>query len=172
MTEVRVAPGDLAGLDALEVDALALPLFEVRAQPRAVAGYADWRLSGRIARLLHNRKFTGAAGEALLMPTLGRIGASRLFLLGLGAPAQARAIDFSDAVRVLAEAGARNLAFGSPERREAVEHAALAQRFVSALGSRKSDFDSLTLLDPDGSLAEASGPVASAVKSAGLKWGG
>lgn len=53
---------------------------------RGAAGRADWRLCGRLSALIVQGRLTGAAGDALLMPTARRLGAPRLLLLGLGSP--------------------------------------------------------------------------------------
>lgn len=114
---VRIAQADLAGLDALDTEALALLFFLRYGQPRDVAGYADWRLSGRVARLFRQRVFTGAVGEALLMPSRGRLGAKRIFLLGLGPEdADDRALGerMRAHARVLADAGAKMVAVATP----------------------------------------------------------
>lgn len=172
MTTVRIAAGDLAGLDALSVDALALPFFEVRAQPRAVAGFVDWRLCGRIARLIASGRFCGAKDEALLMPGLGRCGAQRVFLLGLGKPAAE--VGFQHTVKVLADASARKLAFGFPTNAEqesdSAAHISLVTQFLKAMGKQKSAFEALTILDPSGALVSASKTLKQSALNAGLKW--
>src|SRR5437867_3450420 len=83
---VRVQAGDVRGLDELSVEALCLPLYQVVKQPTSVAGCADWRLCGRIAKLLLKGTFKGEDGETLLMPAMGRLGADCIFLFGLGEP--------------------------------------------------------------------------------------
>ena len=114
----RIANGDLTGLDSLDVDALALPMYAVCEQPIAVAGYADWRLAGRIARLLKSGKFSGETDEALLMPSLGRIGPKRIFLLGMGVPQNLDEKRLGERMKqivaVLSDAGAKRLAIGAP----------------------------------------------------------
>lgn len=115
MSPPALAPGDLAGLDALEVDALVLPLFEARAQPLGVAGNVDWRLSGRIARLVQSGRFAGRPGERVLMTALDRVGARRLLLWGLG---PRRAWSDKDAldelVAVLVDAAVDSVAIALP----------------------------------------------------------
>lgn len=174
MTAARIADGDLAGLDALDVDALALPLFAERAQPRAVAGYADWRLCGRIARLLVSGRFKGEVSEALLMPGMGRLGVERIFLLGLGSREDALKVSFEDAVSVLAEAKARKVAFGAPlsarEEDDAVRHRVYAERFLGAVGARKAAFDEVLVLDPAARLRSQGDLLAKAARAAGLDW--
>ncbi len=174
MTTVRIAAGDLKGLDALDVDALALPLFEVRAQPRAVAGFVDWRLCGRISRLIVSGRFCGASQEALLMPGLGRCGAHRVFLLGLGKPTASSKVDFEQAVTVLADASARKLAFGFPttaeQEMDGAGHVILVGHFLKALAKKKSAFEEVVILDPSGVLASSSKGLKQTALTAGLKW--
>jgi len=47
-------------------------------------GLVDWRLNGRLSQLIRSEKFKGGKGEALLMPTRGRIDSTELMILGLG----------------------------------------------------------------------------------------
>jgi hypothetical protein len=81
---VRIEPGDLGSLDQLAVDAVVLPFYEVRAQPRGPAGFVDWRLCGRLTKLLSSRSFEGKRGEAVLMGPVSRIAPPRILLFGLG----------------------------------------------------------------------------------------
>lgn len=48
------------------------------------AGLVDWRLNGRLSKFMREQKFKGEKGEALLMPSRGRIDSSELMILGLG----------------------------------------------------------------------------------------
>ncbi len=136
-----LAPGDLAGLDALEVDALVVPLFEARAQPQGVAGNVDWRLSGRIARLLQSGRFTGRRGEVLLMTALERISAARLFLWGLGPAARWPEPDLATAlaplVRVLADAAVESAAVALPWGTSALPSAWQAASLWAPLGDAR-----------------------------------
>ena len=163
MTSVRIAAGDLTGLDALSVESIVLHLFAEKKQPRAVAGYVDWRMCGRVARLLLDDRFKGEIDENLLMPAGGRIGAERLFLIGLGDPVKGRfGIDerIEQAVEVLCEAGARKVALGGAS-------------FVleSWLARAKPDrFDEVVLLDADGALDGAEEALEAAANKAGFAW--
>ncbi len=80
---VFAEPG-LAAVDALECEALAICLCSDVRPLAGITGYVDWRLCGRISDLLRKGLVTGAAGEKVLVPTLGRIGPKRLFLFGWG----------------------------------------------------------------------------------------
>jgi hypothetical protein len=72
-------------LDALEgLDALCVFLGEDDRPLPGAAGYVDWRLCGRLSRLLQEGFFQGQVGDSLLVPTDGAIPAPRLFVLGVG----------------------------------------------------------------------------------------
>jgi hypothetical protein len=64
---------------------------------RGGAARADWRLCGLISRLLQEERLSGEAGEALLVPSDGRLRAPRVLIVGLG-PRRTRP---TDAVRDL-----------------------------------------------------------------------
>jgi cytosol aminopeptidase family protein len=52
---------------------------------RGKAGLVDWRLNGRLSGLIRRSRFNGSRGEALLMPTGGRLDSKELLILGVGA---------------------------------------------------------------------------------------
>jgi leucyl aminopeptidase len=52
-----------------------------------LAAVADAALEGELARLARESRFLGAVGTAMVVPTLGRLGARRLVLTGTGPPA-------------------------------------------------------------------------------------
>lgn len=175
MGTVRIAPADLAGLDTLKVDAVALPMFELVAQPRSVAGYIDWRLSGRLSRLLREKRFQGRPEETLLMSALGRFGADRIFLMGLGRPQPPNKM--TDVLRAQAstlfEAGARVLAVAPPTPVvDDVTAPAFLIRWLEALAGTQVRFDEVVLLDPSDELLMAQDGLHSASNKAGMTWEG
>ncbi|MCK6550672.1 hypothetical protein L6R52_32845 [Myxococcota bacterium] len=168
-----IVPGDLAALDARAIDALAILAFAAKVQPLGLAGLVDWRLSGRIARLVRSGRFTGALGDAVLTPSLDRIGAERIFVLGLGAPEKlddaARTRITGAVIETLAGAGARAVALGAPVLParfgfSSDDGVAIVEAFVA--GSAR--FTEVVLFDVDGSLAKARDRLAAAAKRAGL----
>lgn len=87
--ELRFAPLDLPSLDALKTEVLCLTLFCDERPPRGALGLVDWRLCGRLSRLLVGEQFTGGFEEALLMPPpAGRLAAERLLIVGAGSRAE------------------------------------------------------------------------------------
>jgi Cytosol aminopeptidase family, N-terminal domain len=115
MRRLEVAELSLATLDTLDVDALALLVGPERPL-QGLAGLVDWRLCGTLSRALAGGLYGGAPGEALLVPTGGRLPASRVVAIGL--PTPNRTGDFAAAARhaceVLRRAGSVAFALALP----------------------------------------------------------
>jgi leucyl aminopeptidase len=70
--------------ERIEAD-LAVAGFFLDEKPiRGPAGRADWRLCGVVTDLVGEGRLRGKVGEAALVPSMGRLGADRVLLLGLG----------------------------------------------------------------------------------------
>jgi hypothetical protein len=82
MRRIEVAELSLATLDALDVDALALLVGEERPL-QGWAGLVDWRLAGSLTRTLVAGLYAAGPGEALLMPSAGRLPVARVLAIGL-----------------------------------------------------------------------------------------
>ncbi|TMQ02703.1 MAG: peptidase M17 [Deltaproteobacteria bacterium] len=81
---LSVLPLDLARWDEAARDGLVLPVFKDDRPLRGAAGLADWRLCGRLSRLVKTHRATGEAGETLLLPPGRRLRFSRILWFGLG----------------------------------------------------------------------------------------
>jgi len=81
---LSVLPLDLARWDESSRDCLVLPVFKDDRPLRGAAGLADWRLCGRLSRLVKANKATAEAGETLLLPPGRRLRFSRVLWFGLG----------------------------------------------------------------------------------------
>ena len=82
--KLSILAADLGKWDEADRDSLLLPIFEDERPLRGAAGLCDWRLCGRLSRLLKKEKASGAKGETLLMPPGKRLRFARLMLFGLG----------------------------------------------------------------------------------------
>lgn len=70
--------------ERIEAD-LAVAGFFLDERPlRGAAGRADWRLCGVVTELVGSGRLRGKVGEATLVPSMGRLAADRVLLLGLG----------------------------------------------------------------------------------------
>jgi hypothetical protein len=81
---LSVLPLDLARWDEAARDTLVLPVFKDDRPLRGAAGLADWRLCGRLSRLVKSSRATAEAGETLLLPPGRRLRFSRILWFGLG----------------------------------------------------------------------------------------
>lgn len=72
-------------LARVDADVVCVGLFEDEQPPRGEAGRADWRLCGLLSDLVAAGRARGRPGEALLVPTFGRLRAPRVLVVGLGA---------------------------------------------------------------------------------------
>lgn len=117
---LSVLPLDLARWDESARDALVLPVFKDDRPLRGAAGLADWRLCGRLSRLVKSNRATAEAGETLLFPPGRRLPFSRILWFGLG---DARGYsderfrrDLARIVEVVTAAGAADWALQAPGR--------------------------------------------------------
>lgn len=117
---VHFLPLDLGRWDRAGGDALVLTLFSDERPLRGAAGLADWRLCGRLSRLLLRGQMSGKRGESLMMPPGRRLPFERLLLFGLGSSARFDEAQFRTHVRwmreVLGRAGVRDYALQAPGR--------------------------------------------------------
>lgn len=81
---LSVLPLDLARWDETARDCLVLPVFRDDRPLRGAAGLADWRLCGRLSRLLKTNKATADAGEQMMLPPGRRLRFKRVLWFGLG----------------------------------------------------------------------------------------
>lgn len=82
--ELRFVLPQLGRLDELDAELLFAAVFEDERPPHGVAGLCDWRLGGRVARLLEDGFFTGALGDVLLMPGRPKTTFDKICLFGAG----------------------------------------------------------------------------------------
>lgn len=117
-TTLRIEAADLnlAALDALDVDSLAVFVGPERPL-QGLAGWVDWRLCGALSAALRDRFYDGGEREALLLPSAGRVGAARIFFFGLP-PLPLDAAAFSAFARTacgaMAKAGSTSFAAALP----------------------------------------------------------
>jgi hypothetical protein len=114
MRRIEVAELSLATLDALDVDAVGLLVGEERPL-QGLAGLVDWRLAGALTRALAGGLYAAAPGEALLLPSAGRLPVARVVVQGLavGGGEAGFAAAVSRLATVMALAGATSFAAGA-----------------------------------------------------------
>ena len=118
--KLSLLPLDLTRWDESPHDALLLPIFSDERPLRGAAGLADWRLCGRLTRLLKKHRLAGTRGETLLFPPGRRLTFSRLLLFGLGPSTGYSDTDLRRHLRwmrtVATTAGASSFALEAPGR--------------------------------------------------------
>jgi hypothetical protein len=77
-------PLELPRWDEARADALIVTLFKDERPLRGATGLCDWRLCGRLSRLVRTGRLVGAEGETLLMPPGRRLPFGRILAVGLG----------------------------------------------------------------------------------------
>lgn len=81
---LSVLPLDLARWDETARDCLVLAVFKDDRPLRGAAGLADWRMCGRLSRLVKDGKASAEQGEAMLLPPGRRLRFARVLWFGLG----------------------------------------------------------------------------------------
>jgi hypothetical protein len=73
-----------SGGGGLGADLVVLSVFSDERPLRGLAGLLDWRVAGRISRLLRGERFVGHRGERTLLPSMMAGSPARWVLIGLG----------------------------------------------------------------------------------------
>ncbi|HTE52898.1 MAG TPA: M17 family peptidase N-terminal domain-containing protein [Kofleriaceae bacterium] len=139
-------------------DALILTFFRDERPLRGATGLADWRLCGRLSRLIKLGRMRGDRGETLLMPPGRRLPFRRIILFGLGSTAS-----FNDGVyrghvrrirQVTRQAGIRDFALQPPGRATGLVAARRALEMWIEEGGPTGDEDRVSIIDTAGAQKE------------------
>jgi len=79
--EIKVVAEDITGIKA---DAVIVNLFEGVEKPGGATGAVDQALGGLITQLISNGEIKGKLNEITLIHTMGKLGAARVLVVGLG----------------------------------------------------------------------------------------
>lgn len=82
--EIRFVAPDLRALDRISGDALVLGHCEDERPLRGLTGAVDWRLCGRLSRLVVSGRASGKLGSAVLVAGRPRLTFDRVVVVGLG----------------------------------------------------------------------------------------
>ena len=86
--DLRFTTPHLRKLDLVGTEVLVAALAADERPPHGVAGLVDWRLAGRISRLLEAGFATGTLGEVLLIPGKPKLPFDKVVLFGCGPSAE------------------------------------------------------------------------------------
>jgi hypothetical protein len=78
---IEIDPGPI---ERARADLAVVGVYAAERPLRGATGRADWRLCGRLSRLVAAGRLEGTRGEAVLVPTRGGLRAPLLVALGLG----------------------------------------------------------------------------------------
>lgn len=149
--EVHFVPPDLRRLDQLKSEALSVPMFADERPPRGALGLLDWRLCGRVSKLIQRGQLTGARDETVLVPARPRLTFEKLFVYGVG-PREEFDVALYDAtvermLTTLTAARVRASVLVLPGRAQSLIGPAEAMERFLAIASRHSEHDDVTLVE-------------------------
>jgi hypothetical protein len=149
---VRFAAPEMAQLDALRCEALALSFFSDERPLRGPLGLIDWRLCGFVSQLLTSGRVGGALLETVLVPARPKLSVDKLFLFGLGASSELddaqRAGAITHMLDTMARARVRTSAMVLPGRSTGAVRAVEAFETFVAVALAREDHDELIVLEP------------------------
>lgn len=143
---------DLRRLDEAPTEILLACLFEDERPVQGVAGLVNWRLAGRLDRLLEGGFLTGKLGEVMMIPGGPRLRADKVLLVGLGPLGTFDERVFDEASEKIFET-LRGLAVRSalvelPGRHvDAISPESAADRFFELASAEHYRFDAFVLLE-------------------------
>jgi uncharacterized membrane protein YgcG len=139
-------------------DALVLTFFREERPLRGAAGLADWRLCGRLSRLIKLGRVHGDGGETLIMPPGRRLPFQRIVLFGLGPAAPFDEAAFRRVVRrireVMTRAKVEDYALQPPGRATGLVAARRALEMWIEESGDAADSERVSIIDTPGAQKE------------------
>ncbi len=84
MSDLRFVAPDLRRLDEVEAEVVACGVFRDVRPLTGLAGLVDWRLAGKLSRLVKKDFLVGDVGEVVVQPARPRLKFDKLLVFGLG----------------------------------------------------------------------------------------
>lgn len=150
--DLRFTTPELRKLDLLGTEVVASTLASDERPPHGLTGLLDFRLAGRISRLIHSGFATGTVGEVLLVPGKPKLPFDKIVLFGIG-----KRSEFNDPVfhavlnkmlRTLSGLRARTAVVELPGRHfDAISPERAADVLLESAGGAK-EHDVWTLVEP------------------------
>jgi hypothetical protein len=150
--DLRFTTPELRKLDLLGTEVIVSTLASDERPPHGVTGLLDFRLAGRISRLIQNGFATGRVGEVVLVPGKPKLPFDKLLLFGIG-----KQTEFNDPVfravldkmlRTLEGLRARTAVVELPGRHfDAISPERAADILLESAGGQK-EHDVWTLIEP------------------------
>jgi hypothetical protein len=150
--ELRFTLPNLRKLDLSGTEVLVCSFAKGERPPKGVAGLVDWRLVGRLSRLVAKGFVSGALGETLLVPGRPKLPFDKILLFGIGEEPDFSELVFRTVVgkilvtleglkarTAVVELPGRHLGAISPER---------AADILLEMAAGRSEHDAWTLVEP------------------------
>jgi hypothetical protein len=142
---------ELRHLDRLKSEAISLPFFSDERPLRGTLGLLDWRMCGRISKLILARRIDGARDEITLVPARPRLTFEKVFLFGLGPreafDAEVYARTTARMLETLTRARVRASALALPGRALGLIDPVSAMESFLRVAAQHPEHDDVTLLE-------------------------
>lgn len=153
--ELRFVSPNLQSLDKLDAEVLACALWSDVRPMHGVAGLVDWRMAGRLSKLLARARVTGELGEVVLLPGKPHVPFHKVLAFGAGPRATFDEGAFRTVVasmlRVMADLAARGVVVELPGRHDGLVTAERAAEILLASAGEHREQDVWTLVEgPEG----------------------
>jgi hypothetical protein len=149
--QLRFVSRDLAALDEIDVEVLVASVFSDVRPARGVAALCDWRLGGRLSRLMREDFVTGALGEVVMVPGKPKLAFDKVILFGLGRKATFDKAAYTSVVEriftTLSKLRVRTAVVELPGRADGMIDPTLAATVVLDQSERDADIDAWTLVE-------------------------
>lgn len=150
--DLRFTTPELPALDQLGSEILVTGIAEGERPPRGVAGLVDWRLAGRLSRLVKSGFVSGRLGEVLMLSGKPKLPFDKVIFVGLGRREEFERAVFQALVERLLETleglKARTAVVELPGRHWGAIPAAWAANALLAAVGDSSQHDMWTLIEP------------------------
>ncbi|HYO94255.1 MAG TPA: M17 family peptidase N-terminal domain-containing protein [Polyangiaceae bacterium] len=150
--DLRFTLPSLRKLDLSGTEVLVAALAAAERPPHGVAGLVDWRLAGRVSRLIQEGFATGRIGEVLLVPGKPKLPFDKVLLFGMGPLGQYSELAFravlQNMLHTLEGLRARTAVVELPGRHRDVITAERAADILLEMAGPRSEHDVWTLVEP------------------------
>jgi leucyl aminopeptidase len=150
--ELHFLPPDLRRLDETPSEVLISSIFEDSLPPQGTTGLINWRMAGRIDRLILSGFLTGERGEVLMLPGKPQLTAEKIILFGLGSYDRFEEEVFDETIHqiltTLVNLCTRSAILELPGRQlDALSAEQAADRFLTVAANFDRSFDAFSIIE-------------------------
>ncbi len=149
--DLRFALPSLRKLDLVGTEVLVAGITSDERPPQGVAGLVDWRLGGRVSRVLKSGFVHGELGEVLLVPGKPKLPFDKVLLFGMGPLAEYDEVTYRSVLekvlRTLEGLRARTAVVELPGRHRELVSAERAADILLEVAGPRAEHDVWTLVE-------------------------